>query len=58
MKKMRQTYEEKCRQFWRKEIDANQEDSRRLWRALNGVMGATSGGEIGTLSADDFAKFF
>jgi len=55
---MRQTYEEKCRQFWRKEIDANQEDSRRLWRALNGVMGATSGGEIGTLSADDFAKFF
>ena len=58
LKKMRQTYEEKCSQFWRKEIDASQGDSRRLWRALNGVMGATSGVETGPLSADDFAKFF
>jgi len=47
LKEMRHTYEEKCRQFWRKEIDANQGDSRRLWRALNGVMGATSGVETG-----------
>ena len=34
------------------------EDRLRLWLALNGVMGATSGVETGPLSADDFAKFF
>ena len=33
------------------------EDRLRLWLALNGVMGATSGVETGPLSADDFAVF-
>jgi len=55
---MRELYEAKCSTFWRTAIAANKDDSKKLWRALHGVLGDATTEETGTRTADEFATYF
>ena len=58
LKEMRELYEAKCSTFWRTAIAANKDDSKKLWRALHGVLGDATTEETGTRTADEFATYF
>ena len=58
LKKMRALYEHKSHKYWQTEIAASKGNSKRLWRALHGVLGDVSSDDSGVNTADDFATFF
>ena len=55
---MHSVYEGKKGEFWHNEIAANANDTRRLWRRMQGLLGETSTSETGAHAANDFAAFF
>lgn len=55
---LRQLYEMKNCSFWRTEIAESKGNMKRLWRTLYGVLGEASSGDVGELTAEDFAVFF
>jgi len=58
LKEMRKLYEAKCSSFWRTAIAVNKDDSKKLCRALHGVLDEATAEETGTRTADEFATYF
>jgi len=58
LKTLHSLYQHKCDNFWQLEIEACNDDERKLWKKLRGLLGESCSVESSALSTDDLASFF